>query len=623
MKKFVTSKAVRVSALILADIIFINLAYFWGFLVRFGNKIPREYVDSYLNSALFITLIYIISMSAFKMYKSLWSNASIDECVKGIFACVIAGFITLVLNMVGIIKLPNSIVILSVVLFYVMTIGLRISYRVYRRVVMFDIMKKNDYRKRVIVIGAGECGHVAISEMFRNRKLQMNPIGIIDDDRNKVGTYLLGVKILGTRDDIQKICAAEEVEEILIAIANITPQQKKELLEICQETTAKIKIIPGIYEIINNKISFDKIRSVEIKDLLGREEIKLDKQRVSNYIEGKTVLVTGGGGSIGSELCRQISKFDPKKLLILDIYENNAYDIQNELKFELPDLDLETIIASVRDKKRLQRIFNQYKPDIVFHAAAHKHVPLMESNSEEAIKNNVVGTLNVAECSDEYEVEKFVMISTDKAVNPTNIMGATKRICEMIVQAMNKKSKTDFVAVRFGNVLGSNGSVIPLFTRQIKNGGPVTITHKDIIRYFMLIPEAAQLVLQAVTYAKGGEIFVLDMGEPVKIYDLAVNLIKLSGLEPGVDIKIKEIGLRPGEKLYEELLMNEEGLIDTEDKKIFIGKTSNFEIETLKEQIKQLNEIAVTENKQSLKRKIKEIVPTFVEPDEVNKKFKK
>ncbi|MGL5479614.1 MAG: UDP-N-acetylglucosamine 4,6-dehydratase family protein, partial [Clostridium sp.] len=397
---------------------------------------------------------------------------------------------------------------------------------------------------------------------------------------------------------------------------------KKEIIEECQKTSAKIKIIPGVYEIMGGKISLSKMRDVDLKDLLGREEVELDKIGVSSYLEGKTVLVTGGGGSIGSELCRQIANFNPKKLLILDIYENSAYDIQNELRMNYKDLDLFTIIASVRDKKRIRKIFKEYSPDVVFHAAAHKHVPLMEDNSEEAIKNNVVGTLNVCEVCDEFNVDKFVLISTDKAVNPTNIMGATKRLCEMIVQAMNKKSKTDYVAVRFGNVLGSNGSVIPLFKNQIKNGGPVTLTHKEIIRYFMLIPEAAQLVLQAGAFAKGGEIFILDMGEPVKIYDLAKKLIKLSGFEPEVDIKIEVTGLRPGEKLYEELLMNEEGLTETENNKIFIGVPSEFDINELKLKINDLLKVAVNEDKESLKVKMKEVVPTFKEPDEANSEKK-
>lgn len=615
-------RKIRVPILIIADIIFINLAFIFGFIVRFDFDVPKEYIASYFKLVPIFTVIYIIFLYIFKMYRTLWSNASIDEFIKGLFACTIAGVITVILNEVLPVRLPNSIVILSSALIYLMAVGLRLSYRIYRRLAIYGSIKVKKASQRVLVIGAGACGHMVINEMYKNKQINMRPFAIIDDDKNKLGKYLQGIKVVGNRSDIENAVEDLKIDTIIIAISSTSAKNKKEIIEECQKTSAKIKIIPGVYEIMGGKISLSKMRDVDLKDLLGREEVELDKIGVSSYLEGKTVLVTGGGGSIGSELCRQIANFKPKKLLILDIYENSAYDIQNELRMNYKDLDLFTIIASVRDKKRIRKIFKEYNPDVVFHAAAHKHVPLMEDNSEEAIKNNVVGTLNVCEVCDEFNVDKFVLISTDKAVNPTNIMGATKRLCEMIVQAMNKKSKTDYVAVRFGNVLGSNGSVIPLFKNQIKNGGPVTLTHKEIIRYFMLIPEAAQLVLQAGAFAKGGEIFILDMGEPVKIYDLAKKLIKLSGYEPEVDIKIEVTGLRPGEKLYEELLMNEEGLTETDNSKIFIGIPSEFDINELKSKIHDLLKVAVNEDKESLKVKMKEVVPTFKEPDEANSEKK-
>lgn len=608
----------RCPILIILDILAINIAYLFSFIVRFDFNIPDIYIKNYIRSILLILVFYIIPLSICKMYRSLWSNASIDEFLRGFFACFIGGIISLIYNNIFSTKLPNSIIILSSLLIFMMVVGTRLSYRIYRRIKVYGNLHMKNYKENVLVIGAGSCGHMVIEEMYKNNDIKMRPVGIIDDNKMKMGTFLCGVKVLGRREDIPDIVEKENIDTILIAISKISSKDKKDIIEICQRTNAKIKIIPGVYEIMGGKISLTKMRDVDLKDLLGRDEVKLDKAGVEKYINDKVVLVTGGGGSIGSELCRQIANFKPKKLLILDVYENNAYDIQNELKRNIPELNQFTIITSVRDKRRLRKIFNEFKPDVVFHAAAHKHVPLMEDNSEEAIKNNVVGTLNVAECADEFNVEKFVLISTDKAVNPTNIMGATKRMCEMIVQAMDKVSETEFVAVRFGNVLGSNGSVIPLFNKQIKNGGPITLTHKDITRYFMLIPEAAQLVLQAGAFAKGGEIFVLDMGSPVKIYDLAKKLIKLSGFEPEKDIKIEVVGLRPGEKLYEELLMDEEGLTETNHEKIFIGVPSDFNINEVKNNIEELLFVAINKDKEALKKKMKEFVSTFKEPEEVN-----
>lgn len=603
----------KLPILFFVDFISINLAYFFSFHLRFDLNIPNIYLDKYLKVILILFLLYFIPLYFLNMYKSIWSSAGIDEFIKGGTACLIGGSLNLIYNLVFYKGMPNSVIIISSILIFILIMGTRLSYRIITRLSLYKKIKNYKNKKKTLIIGAGYCGQMVIEEIFNNEERNMLPVAIIDDDKKKLGKILRGIKVIGNRNDIKSIVDKENIEVILIAIFKISAKDKKEIIEICSETKAKVKILPGIYENIQGQVNINKMRDVDFKDLLGREEITLDKSGVEKYIKDKIVLVTGGGGSIGSELCRQIAKFSPKSLIILDIYENNIYNLQNELTRNFKELNKEIIIASVRDKIRMEKIFKKYKPDVVFHAAAHKHVPLMEGNPEEAIKNNVIGTLNTCEVSSKYGVSRFVLISTDKAVNPTNIMGATKRLCEMIVQGMNNSSKTEFVAVRFGNVLGSNGSVIPLFKEQIKSGGPVTITHKDITRYFMLIPEAAQLVLQAGAYAKGGEIFVLDMGSPVKIYDLAKKLIKLSGFEPNKDIYIEEIGLRPGEKLYEELLMKEEGLKATKNKSIFIGKPSKFNINDIKKNIEDLLTITLNEDNRALRMKMKEIVPTYVE----------
>lgn len=605
-----SEKKIKLLLLGIIDIVLINIAYIISFYIRLGSVYDEIYNDIYVKYVPLILFTYIGMLALFKMYRSIWRIAGIDEVIYGVTACFIAGVINFVILEFMPLRVPRVVTILSCFFIATFILTVRLSYRFFRRIRIYgNVFLGNG--ERVLIIGAGACGELLIEEIRKSESLNYKIVGLVDDNPNKAHTYLKGIKVIGNRDDILEICRDNRVSTIFFAIPSIKPSEKSKILEVCKEAKAKVKIVPSFYETIDEELDLKQVRDVDLKDLLGRDEVQLDKVEINDYLNNKVVLVTGGGGSIGSELCRQIAVFNPKKLLILDIYENSAYDLQNELTRFMPSLNKEIIIASVRDRKRMEEIFKNYRPNVVFHAAAHKHVPLMESNPQEAIKNNVRGTLNVGECADKYGADKFVLISTDKAVNPTNVMGATKRLCEMIVQALNEKSETDFVGVRFGNVLGSNGSVIPLFQRQIAEGGPVTLTHKDIVRYFMLIPEAAQLVLQAGAYAKGGEIFILDMGKPIKIYDLAVNLIKLSGFEPHKDIDIKITGLRPGEKLYEELLMDEEGLKETEHNKIFIGKPSNFEIEKLKMEIDNLVNIAETGNMNILRQKLKEVVPTY------------
>ena len=567
---------------------------------------------------LFIYIIAnVISIGIFKGYSSLWNKSVDREFVQMVIAT-------------SIYQVPVAIITKSIgydfsLVFYVMNILLtllatctsRIGYRVIRKVTMYMSIEKYENAKKVLIIGAGSAGRLIIKELYEKPQLQKKPIGIIDDNKNKLGKKIHNIPVIGTCEDIKRIVKDYEVDEIIFSIANIENKRKKEIIEICKSCKCVVKTIPGIYEIIEGKVDIKNIRDVEIEDLLGRETININTKEISNYLENKTILVTGGGGSIGSELCRQIAKVNPKKLILLDIYENNAYEIQQELIRKYKDkLNLEVIVGSIRDENRLDSIFAKYKPEVVFHAAAHKHVPLMEKSPCEAIKNNVFGTKNVALMADKYKVKRFVLISTDKAVNPTNIMGATKRCAEMIIQTMNERSKTEFVAVRFGNVLGSNGSVIPLFKKQIEEGGPITVTHPEVTRFFMTIPEAVSLVIQAGAMAKGGEIFVLNMGESVKIVDLAKNLIHLSGFEPGVDIKIEFSGLRPGEKLYEELLMDEEGLKQTNHNKIFIGKPIDINIEKLEKDLKLLKLAVDNEEAEAIEYIMKSLVPTFIREEE-------
>ncbi|MDK0829320.1 nucleoside-diphosphate sugar epimerase/dehydratase [Clostridium perfringens] len=616
----------KVKALFLMslDILIIVNSYILAFTIRFNFDFIMDKRNELILFLPVIVIIYLIMLSIFKMYKSIWTIVGIDEVAFGLIACLIAtGIILITSTIISSIYYIDYITVLLAGLFImIFTIGIRVSFRIYRRMISHGRVLLNSSNisnlEKILIIGAGSCGQLIIEEVRKQNPIKQKVIGVIDDNPSKIGTYLRGIKILGNRNKIIAISEEKNVDLILIAMPSVDGKVKKEIIEICQSTRAKVKIIPGMYELIGGKVSLNRMRDIDLRDLLGREEVILDKQGIKDYIENKVVMVTGGGGSIGSELCRQIAKFSPKLLLILDIYENNAYELENEIISNFKNLKEKVLIASVREEKRLENIFNEYKPQVIFHAAAHKHVPLMERNPEEAIKNNVIGTLNVAECAHKYGAERFVLISTDKAVNPTNVMGASKRMCEMIIQAIDKNSNTEFVAVRFGNVLGSNGSVIPLFKKQIAKGGPVTLTHKKITRYFMLIPEAAQLVLQAGAYAKGGEIFVLDMGNPVLIYDLAKDLIKLSGFEPEVDIKIEITGLRPGEKLYEELLMDEEGLRKTSHEKIFIAKPGEYDFEMLKLGVNALKKIADLGDVETLKTALQFIVKTYKRLDTEN-----
>ena len=581
-----------------------------------GSEIDLEIKNIIL--PLFVcSILHIILFMRYGCYSSLWRYAGDEELLLIVGSSISYIFLCIIVHRLIGYKYSILFYIVYAILIIAFTSGARIFYRTSRR--MRAITQINEDISRVLLIGAGCAGNVVINEIKQNPQMKKRVIAVLDDDINKVGRRIHNIKILGTTDEIERIVVEENIDEIIIAIANVSKEEKRAIIKKCQKTKCKLKTLPGIYEIIDGKVDIKKIRDVEIEDLLGREPIKTNLKEISDYIQGKVVLVTGGGGSIGSELCRQIASFNPKHLIILDNYENNAYSIQQELIRKYGDrLNLSTVIASIREELRMEEIFKTYRPEVVFHAAAHKHVPLMENSPSEAIKNNIFGTYKVASLSDKYKVRRFVLISTDKAVNPTNIMGATKRAAEMIIQTLNSKSQTEYVAVRFGNVLGSNGSVIPLFKKQIEEGGPVTVTHPDIIRYFMTIPEAVGLVIQAGSMAKGGEIFILDMGDPVKIVDLANNLIRLSGFEPNVDIKIEYSGLRPGEKLYEELLMSEEGIKNTRNKKIFIGKPVEFDIKSVNQYLDILEEIIVNEDIDKIDSVMRQFVTTYIRPEEAN-----
>lgn len=606
----------RIIALILLDIMSIVVASFAALYVRFDFSfagIPAEYLMKFERIIPFNILLTLLFFALWKLYKSVWRYASATELLNIVFATTCAAIAQIILCNVMNQKMPRSYYMIYWFLLFGMCCVIRFSYRILRLINSKRIDRaEKEKRNNVMLIGAGAAANAILKEIESSSYLNLNVKCIIDDNPGCHGKFLRGVPIVGGREKIIDAVGQYAVDEIIFAIPSANTQTRKEILDICKESGCKLRTLPGIYQLINGDVSVSKLKEVEIEDLLGRDPIEINTEEVLNYVSGKVVLVTGGGGSIGSELCRQIAGHHPKQLIIVDIYENNAYDIQQELIRKHPELNLQVLIASVRNTARINDIFATYRPNIVFHAAAHKHVPLMEVSPNEAIKNNVMGTYKTAKAADKYGAEKFVLISTDKAVNPTNVMGASKRICEMVIQMMNQKSETNFVAVRFGNVLGSNGSVIPLFKKQIAEGGPVTVTDPNIIRYFMTIPEAVSLVLQAGAYARGGEIFVLDMGKPVKILDLATNLIKLSGYKVGEDIEIEFTGLRPGEKMYEELLMDEEGLKKTANKMIFIGKPIDFDTEVFEKQLEELILHAKQEDK-DIRKEIKDIVPTYRE----------
>lgn len=598
--------------LVLLDILFINASSFLALWLRFNMRIKdieSVYIVSVQDAVIANTLVTVLAFALVKLYTSLWRFASIKELVYVIEGCAVSVLFNVFFYFFTYKPIYRSYFFLYGASLFLLTCISRFSYRLIRLLYRSNIHGR--HMRNTMIIGAGEACNVVMKELELSTELDSRICCIIDDNPRKTGTYIHGVKVVGGRDEILKYADKYNINEIIMAIPSTSKAEQRKLLNICQKVpNCDLKILPGVYQLVNGEVSVSKLRNVEIEDLLGRDPVPITTEKIGRYVSDQVVLVTGGGGSIGSELCRQIAANGVRQLIIFDIYENNAYDIQQELKREYPNLDLVVLIGSVRNGRKVNSVFSQYRPDIVYHAAAHKHVPLMEDSPNEAVKNNVFGTYKVALAADKYGTKKFVLISTDKAVNPTNIMGASKRICEMIIQVFNNRSKTEFVAVRFGNVLGSNGSVIPLFKSQIEAGGPVTVTHPDIIRYFMTIPEAVSLVLQAGASAKGGEIFVLDMGQPVKIADLAKNLIRLSGYKEGTDIEIKYTGLRPGEKLYEELLMDEEGLKSTENEMIHIGKPIEFDEEEFLKDLEDLYKAAYAET-DHMKRIVNKIVPSY------------
>lgn len=634
----------RISFLLLIyDIVAINLSYFFALWLRFDCKfteIPEKYLDPAMNIVPVYTLIMLAALASMRLYRSVWRYASIPELIRVFGASVIGAVTQIAGTLMFLQRMPISYYIIGWILMFAALAVSRFGYRAVRMVYR-EKKKKNHKGKNVMIIGAGEAGKELLDELLRSNRLNVQPKCFIDDDTNKHGKYINDVPIVGGRNEIMAAAQKYEIDQIILAIPTLTTKARRDILSICKETGCELMSVPGIYQLVNGEVAVSNLKKVSVEDLLGRDPIKVNIHEILGYVKGKVVLVTGGGGSIGSELCRQIAAHQPKKLIIFDIYENNAYEIEQELKRRHPELDLLTLIGSVRDTKRVNQMFATYKPQIVYHAAAHKHVPLMETSPNESIKNNVIGTYKTALAAKYNGCERFVLISTDKAVNPTNIMGASKRLCEMVVQTLDKvgklqaagkeiqepilgvhteagrglenrtsKKPTEFVAVRFGNVLGSNGSVIPLFKKQIEEGGPVTVTHPDIIRYFMTIPEAVSLVLQAGAYAKGGEIFILDMGDPVKIDDLARNLIKLSGLTPDVDIDIKYTGLRPGEKLYEEKLMSEEGMLKTANELIHIAKPIELNEVKFFKDLQMLYELCY-DNSEHIRDAVVDMVDTY------------
>lgn len=606
--------------IILIDIILILISLYIALLLKFDFRVPPGYVEFFKLSIVPVIVLTLIFNMIFKLYSNIWKYASVEELLSIVYSMtatnivfILYGYLithTLLKNQFF--RFPITVHIIFWILSVISLGGGRFFFRILENSSINKVGSKK--KKNLLIIGAGDAAAILIKEIKNKTGLNYRIVGLIDDNEKKIGKRIHGIKVLGDRNKIISVCKSYKVDEIMLAMPSVDKITKSEILNICKQVTKNIKTMPGIYKIADEDITVNKMRDIDINDLLGRESITLKSEHIDRYIKGKTILVTGGGGSIGSEITRQIAKFHPKKILILDIYENNAYDLEMEFNRNYPEINKQVIIASVRDKIRIDQVFNEHRPDVVFHAAAHKHVPLMEGNVSDAVKNNILGTYNVVKSADKYKVDKFVLISTDKAVNPTNVMGATKRFCELIIQAVNEVSETDYVAVRFGNVLGSNGSVIPVFKKQIEKGGPVTVTHPEITRFFMTIQEAAQLVIQAGGLADGGEIFVLDMGKPVKMVDLARDLITLSGYKPDVDIKIEYIGLRPGEKLYEELLLDEVALTSTEHKKIFVEKPKESDIKFIEEAIDEFRNVD-NMSKGEIIELLQKKVPTYVKKD--------
>ena len=604
----------KVLLIMAGDVVATMLSFFLGLWFRYDfsfQEIRAEHLQGFLSAIGPWCVITIVVFLCFRLYSSIWAFVSTSEVFRIAGAYLVLAVIgTLVFRFDGFL-MPRSSMVMGYLLSFAMTVLIRFSYRLWRTAQrQLSHMAHANGLKNVMLIGAGDAGRALAMEFLSSDYVKDHLSCVIDDNPVKLNKRLCGVPIVGNRYDIPAMAKQYKISKIIFAIPSCPAKMRKEILDICTTTGCEVQMLPGIYQMVNGEVSVSKLRKVDPQDLLGRDPIQVNLEEIFGYIHGKTVLVTGGGGSIGSELCRQIAGAEPEMLIIFDIYENNAYDIQQELRRNFPELNLEVLIGSVRNTSRVDWVIGHYRPDLIFHAAAHKHVPLMEDSPNEAIKNNVFGTYKVASAAAKYGVRRFVLISTDKAVNPTNIMGASKRLCEMVIQMMDRRSKTEFVAVRFGNVLGSNGSVIPLFKKQIAAGGPVTVTHPDIIRYFMTIPEAVSLVLQAGYYAKGGEIFILDMGEPVKIDTMARNMIRLSGYEPDVDIKVVYTGLRPGEKLYEELLMKEEGLQETANRLIHIGKPIEMDDEKFAAQLDCLKAACQAET-ENMKDIVAEIVPTY------------
>jgi FlaA1/EpsC-like NDP-sugar epimerase len=620
MGSIIKNRKFKRVALFIFDLLFINLAAIFALMVGFNfDSTPqfmeyREILVEYrpIYSVLVLGVFYL-----FGLYDSLWKYASIKELVSIVCASAFGIFLVYAVFTMSSIYMVANFYIINGLLLMATSGGVRFSYRMGRVINIYRQSKNADliYRKKskVLIIGAGDSGVMTVKEIQNNPEIDKRVIGFLDDDKGKVGEKVFGIPVLADIGSVGSVVQELRIDEVIIAIPSMDNKRRKEVFDLCKDLDVKLKTLPGLYDLIDGKVEIEHIRNVEIEDLLGREPVDIKNPEIEKYIAGKVVLVTGGGGSIGSEICRQVSRFGPGMLIILDIYENNAYEVQNELKRKYRDgLNLKVLIGSIRDRERLSEIFSKYRPDLVFHAAAHKHVPLMQDSPFEAIKNNSFGTLNTAEFAGKYGAKRFVMISTDKAVNPSNIMGASKRLAELTIQSLNEKYQgTEFMAVRFGNVLGSSGSVIPLFKKQIEQGGPVTVTHPDIVRYFMTIPEAVQLVLEAGSIATGGEIFVLDMGEPVKILNLAKDLIKLSGFEPYDEVPIEFVGLRPGEKLYEELLLNEEGIKDTVHKKIFVVHPPDLDMDQIDEAIASINEALKKKDLELLEERIKKLVPKY------------